>query len=56
MKKNMLRASNIRHWPRLDIIPVVHLTHAKLVMADPGDVLDLLNPSQFDESEWIGKG
>ena len=40
-------------WP---LIPVVRLAPAKLVMADPGEVLDLVTPRQFDESEWIGKG
>ena len=38
------------------LIPIVRLAPAKLVMADPGEVLDLVNPCQFDESEWIGKG
>ena len=32
------------------------LTPAKLIMADPSNVLDLVNPHQFDESEWIGNG
>jgi hypothetical protein len=25
-------------------------------MADPGNVLDLVNPRQFDKNEWIGNG
>jgi hypothetical protein len=43
-------------WPCLHIIPVVHLTPAKLVMANPGNVLNLVNPCQFDKNEWIGNG
>jgi hypothetical protein len=32
------------------------LTPAKLVMSEPNDVLDLVNPPQFDSDKWIGKG